>query len=171
MRKFHLFGLLFFFLALLAGPVSAESEKEKELGLLLDYLAADLEITEGTGLQKLKLGDPMSKAASVFGQPAVGRELRSDALVFGITLDSNTRLRITGKNRVQRMSFKGNSLSQYKTRSGAGFGIPSYQVVSIYGAPVFANGRETLAYPKKGISFHMTRGVVSVIEIYVPIRE
>ena len=163
-----LFGLFLtgFFLAIFAQSAAAESARDKKLGLLLEYLAADFQIIEGVGLQKLRLGDPMSKAPGVFGSPKTGREVDTGQLVLEVTLDNNTRLRITGKNRIRNMSFKGNNLSQYKTRSGAGFGMPSYQISSIYGQPVLGKSGKTLAYPGKGIRFYFEKGLVSVIEVF-----
>ncbi len=166
MKTSHFLALVGLCLAILAQPAAAESARDKKLGLLLEYLAADFQIVEGIGLQKLRLGDPMSKTSSVFGQPKIGREVDTDLLVLEVTLDNNTRLRITGKRRIRNMRFKGNSLSQYKTRAGAGFGMPSYQIASIYGPPVRSKSGQILTYPKNGIRFYFEKGLVSVIEVF-----
>ncbi|RTZ57928.1 MAG: hypothetical protein DSZ33_07010 [Gammaproteobacteria bacterium] len=149
---------------------SAETLQDRKIALLLEYLAADLQIIEGVGLQRIKLGDPMSKVRTVFGQTRTARELVTDSLVLEASLDANTRLRVTGRQRVRKMAFKGNQQSPYTTQSGARFGMPAYEVITTYGPAVVTDKDKgkTLTYPRKGIRFRIQHGVVDVIEVFPP---
>ncbi len=166
MNRIRIFVLIGLSLMLNIHDATAETEQDRKLALLLEYLAADLQIIEGTGLQKIKLGDPMSKVSAVFPQTRTARQLVTDALVLETDLDDNTRLRVSGRELIRKMAFKGNSQSPYTTQSGVGFGMPAYQVVTTYGPAVVADRGNTLAYPGKGIRFHLQQGLVDIIEVF-----
>jgi len=157
-------------LAVFSLSATAETRREKQLGLLLEYLASNTEIIEGVGLKQLRIGDPMSKAARTYPKAKIAREFVSDRIVAEISLDNDTQLRIIGDSRVRKMSFRGDSLSQVKTRLGAAFGMPSYQIISIYGTGVPGGDGKRLDYPRRGIRFYFDKGLTSIIEVFPPVR-
>lgn len=146
-------------------PPSAQSSddiREK----VIRYLQSDIFIIEGYGLKKVHLGQSLEDLIEKIGAP----HKSSKASLFGASrklyyrIDSNTEMLVLlTKSGVSQILFEGNMSSAYSTYGGARFGMSAQELRMIYGNGVAK--KNTIRYPRKGISFSFENGRLKVVQI------
>jgi hypothetical protein len=153
------------------GPAWAQAgQRGHPLVTIEQFVRQDFFIQPGSGLKQVRIGDPMSRLAAVWGRP--GRITRSGFLGrhkhWHYENGDGTRIVASGDRLVDRLTFHGSIASVYRTVDGARFGMARHQVRSIYGAPDHDDDGDRpvrMAYPGLGITFGFSRGALVEISV------
>lgn len=133
--------------------------------LVTDYLKQDIFLRPGVGLKKVKIGTTFDQVLKVWGRPtSKGGGIAGNEWTY--QLANNTRITLSGGDKVRTMDVAGGLGCPYVTTEGASFGMARYQLATIYGS---APGEsDTVTYDHRGISFVLDHGQVSEIQVFAP---
>jgi hypothetical protein len=153
----------------LAEVVTPDPAAKRKFSVFTEYLSRDVFIKAGSGLKKVKIGTSFTRVGKLWGKPyrAIQQSLIQPRRWY-YRADRSTRVKLTGGDRIETMTFRGTATSPYQTSAGARFGMPLYQVTGLYGGPGVEEEEGSLAYPGKGIRFYFEQGGLRGIEVFSP---
>lgn len=134
---------------------------------VLKYLASDYFITEGVGLKKVYIGQPLDQLINELGEPVKKKKggILSSLYIYTYQLDKQTALQVGIKNKkVQAIALAGSVSSQYTTVKGARFGMPVHEIINYYGTNKLKNNQ--LLYKSLGIRFDFNNGKLGIMRIF-----
>jgi len=145
-------------------------DPEKRFTILREYLNRDLFVREGVGLKQVRIGQPFKTALRAWGQPRrkVDRGLLKHEQQWFYRADRDTEIMLAGGQVIERMVFRGVPSSLYQTETGVRFGMPPYQVASLYAQAGKQEQTGVLAYPGRGVRFYFENGGVRGFEVFRP---
>ncbi len=160
------------------GPVVAEPPAptdpvlRQQYDKLQQFMRRKMSVAEGIGFQGAQIGQSFRTVQSKLGRPArrEGRSLLGGERRWHYRLDAYTDLRLSGKDRVEAIAFRGTASSLYHTRTGAYFGMTIRQITLLYGVDGLVRTDEYLEYPRRGIRFQFESGVLRAFEVFAPRR-
>ncbi len=132
--------------------------------MVTDYLRQDIFVRPGVGLKKVKIGMPFDQVLKAWGPPTSKAGTVDNQWTYQV--GSNTKITLFGDNKVKVMKIAGGFNTPYVTTEGASFGMPQYQLATIYGSAKEVTGK--IVYNHRGIGFVMDRGQVSEIQVFAP---
>ena len=132
--------------------------------MVTDYLRQDIFVHPGVGLKKVKIGMPFNQVLRAWGPPTSKGGTVDNQWTYQVGND--TKITLFGDNEVKVMKIAGGFNTPYVTTEGASFGMPQYQLATIYGSAKEVAGR--IMYNHRGIGFVMDRGQVSEIQVFAP---
>jgi len=140
--------------------------------LYLKYQQAATTITEGEGLQNIKIGMQFAAVRKHLGKPVEqkGFHILSRARDWVYHLDPQTDLQLSGRKVVEKISVRGKPDSPYATVAGAHFGMPAFEIRTFYGTEWVQASQDTLDYPFRGVRFIFNNNILTEIAIYPPKR-
>ena len=152
----------------LAGPAAGQEPGRGQLAeWYQQYRSQFILVEAGAGLKAVTLGAPVVAAQRAWGTPRTQRRgppwARKTSRFF--RADRYTEIRVDGRRVVERLVFRGRPGSLYETARGARFGMRAVEVAILYG-PGKIEGREALAYPRRGIRFFFTGAVLTGFEVF-----
>ena len=152
----------------LAGPAAGQDPDNGQLARWYQQYRSQFILVEaGVGLRAVALGAPVVAAQRAWGPSRTRRRglpwARKTSRFFRAGL--YTEIRVDGRRVVERLVFRGRAGSLYETARGARFGMRPMEVVALYG-PGKIEGRETLAYPQRGIRFFFTGDLLTGFEVF-----
>jgi hypothetical protein len=162
-------------LALLTAGVIVQTSAElpsaepNVANLVTHFYAQDIFITPGRGFRAVQLGAPFQAAVQAWGPP---QQVEEHPL-FGLSRRAtwaagpDGKVVLSGANRIREMEISGGPMTTLQTVEGVRFGMPGYQVTTIYG-PAGVNKANELAYPARGISFGLSNGLVASVKVFPP---
>lgn len=132
--------------------------------MVTDYLRQDIFVSPGVGLKKVKIGMPFDQVAKAWGPPTSKGGTVDNQWTYQV--GNNTKITLVGDNEVRVMKIAGGFNTPYVTTEGAAFGMPQYQLATIYGSAKEVAGK--IMYNDRGIGFVMDDGQVSEMEVFAP---
>lgn len=140
--------------------------------MVAHFYGQDIFVTPGRGFRAVQLGAPFQAAVQAWGPP---QQVEEHPL-FGIrrratwVAGPDGKVVLSGANRIEDIEIRGGPTTPLQTLEGARFGMPGYQIATIYGPAVSGNANE-IAYPARGIAFGLSSGLVAVIKVFPPARK
>ncbi|MGU9957886.1 MAG: hypothetical protein ACNYPI_09820 [Arenicellales bacterium WSBS_2016_MAG_OTU3] len=149
------------------GSTANGIERTLALEVMEEYLKQDIFIEPGHGLKQIFIGLSLKEVLARWGKP---NEVRKRG-VFGRTQDwvykdsDNTVLVVTGKSEVNELRIVGGLGSKYQTTRGVQFGMPHFQIASVYGKGKYDAKDKLLTYKNLGMEMQFTFGGLAGIKI------
>lgn len=143
---------------------SKGSKQPTAAEMVTDYLRQDIFVSPGVGLKKVKIGMPFDQVLKAWGPPTSKGGTIDNQWTYQV--GNNTKITLFGDNEVKVMKIAGGFNTPYVTTEGASFGMPQYQLATIYGAAKEVAGK--IMYNQRGIGFAMDHGQVSEIQVFAP---
>lgn len=162
-------------LALLTAVAWAESGTPPAPGvpnaadLVAHFYGQDIFIMPGRGFRTVRLGTPFQTAVQAWGPP---QQVEEHPL-FGVSrratwaAGSDGKVILYGFDLIREIEIHGGSTVTLQTLEGVRFGMPAYQITTIYGPPG-SNSANEIAYPARGIAFGLSNGLVAAIKVFPP---
>jgi hypothetical protein len=155
-------------------PTAAQPEPPRPAApnaadLVAYFYGQDIFIAPGRGFRSVRLGSSFQAAVQAWGPP---QQVEEHPL-FGMSRRAtwaagpDGRVIVSGFDLIREIEIQGGANVALQTVEGVRFGMPSYQVTTIYGPPASSSAGE-ITYPARGIAFGLSNGLVAAMKVFVP---